>query len=70
MVIFLRGCDAESFTKRDEDALWRKENSASFSALDKGIFDNFAVLKEMLHSKADSSREPLGTQMYQHQAKS
>lgn len=36
MVIFLWGCDAKSFTKRDDNALWHKENSASFSALDEG----------------------------------
>lgn len=36
MVIFWWGRDAKSFTKRNGNAVWHKENSASFSALDEG----------------------------------
>lgn len=46
MVIFLQGCDAKSFTNRDGNALWHKENSASFPALDERIFDGFPALKD------------------------
>lgn len=36
MVIFSRGCDAKSFTKRDGDAGWHEGNSTSFPTLDEG----------------------------------
>lgn len=43
MVIFLQGCDAKSFTKRDGDAVMArsKGNSASFSARDERCICNF-----------------------------
>lgn len=41
-----------------------KKTQPVFQLWMKGIFDNSAVLKEMLHSKADNSQEPLGTQTY------
>lgn len=43
MVIFLQGCDAKSFTKRDGDAVMArsKGNSASFSAWDERCICNF-----------------------------
>jgi len=42
MVIFFQGCDAKSFTKRDENAIWHKENSANFSTLDEGNIGSFS----------------------------
>lgn len=33
---FLQGCDAKSFTERDGDAGWHKENSARFSTFSEG----------------------------------